>query len=391
LKAIKHPLSSSKLYRRVCCGLLFFAAASASFQGFYSKWHFRETGVAHGAGQIDELRYGLAEILDGTAARPYVYRQMLPALANWLDKVTPQNIKDQLYLAASHETTEPSFKFESPMAGDRRYFFRYLVVYSGTFLFAWIAVYAMYLVCKAANVPPVARIVAPILMILAIPYFMSGGGYFYDYPELAFLGLAVWIGLKFDWWWLIPVVALATWNKESFLLMVVTLYPILRSRTSFRNAWIGTAVLYLTGGAVFLAVRAQYLQNPGSPVLVKWRHQIKFLLHFSNYFDWETTYGVAMFKAFSLFSLVLIGWTAWKGWSRLPKPIQQHGKIALAINLPMFLLFCSPGEMRDFSMLYIVFLLMVAANLAEETDPGANLDGLTLEHVTPVLASAQSG
>jgi hypothetical protein len=228
-------------------------------------------------------------------------------------------------------------------------------------------------------------------MILAIPYFMSGGGYFYDYPELAFLALAVWMTLKFDWWWLIPLVALATWNKESFLLMAVTLYPIIRSKTSFRSAWIGTLVLCLTSGLVYLAVRAHYLQNPGGAVLMKWRHQIKFLLRFSSYFDWETTYGVAMFKAFSLFSLVLIGWTAWKGWKRLPKPIQQHGKIAAAINVPMFLLFCSPGEMRDFSMLYIVFMLMVAANLAAETDPCAAAERWERENSSAMPAAGQSG
>jgi hypothetical protein len=369
LIAIQHPFVSSKVYRRVCCALLFFVAASASFQGFYSKWHFREAGVAHGAESIVELRYGLADILDGTASRPYVYRQMLPALANWLDAVTPQNVKDRLYLTSSHESTISSFRSESPMANDPKYFFRYVVIYAGTFFFAWLAVYAMYLVCKAVDVPPVARILAPVFMILAIPYFMSGGGYFYDYPELAFLALAVWMALKFDWWWLLPLFALATWNKESFLLMAPTLYPILRMRSSRMSSWIGTAVLCVASGAVYLAIRGHYLQNSGGAVLLKWHNQIRFLLRPWSYFDWEATYGIAMFKAFSLFSLTLIAWTAWRGWKRLPRAIQGHAKIAAAINLPLYFLFCSPGEMRDFSMLYIVFLLMIAANLAAETDP----------------------
>ena len=366
-------LHATKIYRRVCCLLLFFIAASASFQGFYTKWHFREPGVAGGAESIDVLRFGLADILDGTAARPYVYRQMLPALANWLDSVTPQSTKDWLYASESHEISAANFHFDSPMAGDPRYFFRYLVIYTGTFLLAWLAVYAMYLVCQAVDVPPVPRIFAPVFMILLIPYFMTGGGYFYDYPELAFLALAVWMALKFDWWWMLPVVALATWNKESFLLIVPTLYPILRKRSSRPRALAGTGLLTLTSATIYYFLRLRYLANPGGVVLSKWRHQIKFLIHPWNYFDWEKTYGIAMFKAFSLPILALIAWTVWGGWRKLPVEMQRHAQIAAAINIPLFLLFCSPGEMRDFSMLYIVFLLLLAANLSIQTETGGRM------------------
>jgi hypothetical protein len=224
----------------------------------------------------------------------------------------------------------------------------------------------MYLVCKAVDLPPLARVLAPVLMILLIPYFMSVGGYYYDYPELAFLALAVWMGWKFDWWWMLPLVALATWNKESFFLMVLTLYPILRRRSSRSKALVGTAVLALTGVAVYSAIRLRYLHNPGGFVLDKWSLQGRFILHPSNFFLFERTYGVPAFRAFMLVPLLLIGWTVWRGWRLLPVAIRRHGQIAAAINFPLYFLFCSPGEMRDLSMLYVVFLLLIAANLTAE-------------------------
>ena len=70
-----------------------------------------------------------------------------------------------------------------------------------------------------------------------------------------------------------------------------------------------------------------------------------------------------MFRAFTLIPLALLVWTVWRGWKLLPKPFQRHGQIAAAINLPLFFLFCQPGEMRDLSMLYIVFLLLLAMNI----------------------------
>jgi hypothetical protein len=55
----------------------------------------------------------------------------------------------------------------------------------------------------------------------------------------------------------------------------------------------------------------------------------------------------------------------WRGWSHLPQVVHRHAQIAAAINFPLYFLFCWPGEMRNLSMLYLVFLLALAANLNE--------------------------
>ena len=83
---------ASRLYYRVCCFALFFVAAAASFNGFYDKWNLRDTlnGSTQGT-------YLFEPMVDGTAARPFVYRQLLPMLANWIDARIPEQTKDLLF------------------------------------------------------------------------------------------------------------------------------------------------------------------------------------------------------------------------------------------------------------------------------------------------------
>jgi hypothetical protein len=108
-------------------------------------------------------------------------------------------------------------------------------MYLSNFLSAVVALYFMYLVCGALDMPEPAAVLAPVILEIFLPYFAPGGAYYYDFPELAFCALAVYVALKLDWWWAIPVAALGEWNKESFLLFIPPLYPFLRQRYS-RNA-----------------------------------------------------------------------------------------------------------------------------------------------------------
>jgi len=359
---------SSNLYRRACICVLFFIAASASFNGFYDKWHLREAGVALGAANGDGDRYGLADMLNGTATRPFVYRQLLPVVANWLDKALPLDAKERIenFSFSSGQGHLMDVIGASPLASDPAYSFRYLVVYTATFFFVWLSVFAMYQVCKALQFPVLACVFAPVVLILMIPYFMSLGGYYYDYPELAFLAIAAWMALEVDWWWMLPVVALASWNKETFMLITLTLYPLIRTRHSRMNAMTGTGFLFATCAAINFWIRQHYAHNGGGAVLMHLRNQIIFLIHPLNLLGMEKTYGVPAFSPSAIAPLVLIFLTVRYGWRWLPAEIRQHGQIAAAINIPLYLFFGMPGELRALSMLYILLLVLIATNLSAE-------------------------
>jgi hypothetical protein len=364
------PIDSSKLYRRILCFVLFFAAAAASFSGFYQKWHFAEADM-----QGEDRGAGIEEMLDGTANRPSVYRQLLPATANWLDRRVPQSAKAWLdKQQASNDDKLIDAISASPTANDPRYSFRYVVIYVGTFLFALLAVSAMYLVCRTLAVPWSVAMAAPILVILLMPYLMTQGGFFYDYPELAFFALAVWVSLRCNWWWLVPITVLGTWNKETFLFFLVTLYPLLRERYSRRAVMVRMAALAAISLAVLVPIHVRFAHNPGGDAGVWWRGQLGFLLSPHNlFFATEETYGVRMLSAFTVLPLALMAWTAVRGWRLLPRAMQRHASIAAAINIPLYLVFCNPGELRNLSMLYLALLVLIAVNLNRSRNDDAYL------------------
>jgi hypothetical protein len=354
------------LYYRVCLFVLFFIAASASFSGYYQKWHFAEADMPG-----DDNWAGIVQMLDGTAHRPSIYRQLLPATANYLDRIVPQSTKASLANWQASDDNPLLYAIsQSPTANDPQYSFRYLVIYAETFLFALLAVYAMYLVCLALDIPYPAAVFAPVILILLLPYIMTQGGFFYDYPELAFFALAVFASLRLRWWWLIPIAALGTWNKETFLLFLPTLYPFLRRNSSQLTVSLRTLALAAVSLAVLLPIRLHFAHNLGGGSGSWSQAQLSFFLHPRNLLlATEETYGIRIVAACTLLPIALIAWTAIRNWKHLPPTVQQHARIAAAINIPLYLFFCNPGELRNFSMLYVTFLLLIAVNLNRRPSP----------------------
>jgi hypothetical protein len=350
---------ASSIYYKACCFVFYFVVAAASFNGYYHKWHFAELDAPG-----DDLRYHFEMMMDGTAYRPYVQRQLLPAAANWIDSAVPRSFETWLYSWQNGPNAHMDQFFDTQTAENPDYFFRYLIVYIITFLFTLLAVYAMYLVCRELEIPPPAAVFAPAIVILLFPYIESEGGFFYDYPELAFLALAVWVALRFPWWSILPIAALGAWNKESFVLVIPTLYPFIRRRCSRPVACLGVAVLCLVCVAVYYPIRLRFAHNPGGALELHWRDQLSYYAHPLNHlFGIEMTYGLLAVKAFSVVPMTLLAWTLWRAWRYLPGVVQRHAIIAAAINIPLYLLFCWPGEIRNLSLLYVVFLLLLAVNL----------------------------
>lgn len=355
---------TSILYRRASYFAIMLVAAAASFHGYYQKWHFAEADVPG-----DHSRASFESMVDGTAWRPYVYRQMLPAIADWIDHEVPDAAKRQLYVRPGSGQDAYLFAIsDSPTANNEVYFLRYLALYAETFICALIAVCGMFLVCTALDFAPLVALFASVVLILMVPYFQSGGGFFYDYSELAFMATAVWVAISFDWWWILPVAALGAWNKESFLLFMPALYPLIRRRSPW-FALPATCLLCLVCGAVYLCMRLRFAQNPGSAVEVWLAEQGRYLLDWRKLiFGTEETYGIRLVKAYTLLPMALLIWTVCRGWKFLSPAMQRHGQIAAAINIPLYLVFGYPGELRDLSMLYMTLLVIVATNATPGLD-----------------------
>lgn len=349
---VRQPVA--RLFHATCLVILFVVASAASFSAFYEKWHFREP-----APRAYDPVASFGQIIDGTAYRPYVYRQLVPTIANALAHTSLADVISRH--APERAKQKISRAFDLP---SKPYPVQYLIVYIATYLAALLATFALYLVCLAANLsPPVSAFTAVIFMLL-FPLFGVKGGYFFDYPELLFMAAAVWIVLQLDWWWLIPVAALGTWNKESFLLFIFTLYPIIRRRHSRNTSLIAICILVIVCAGVYFPIRLHFAHNPGGTVEWHLRDQISFYLHPFAMDTWiDRTYNLIFPALSSPLSTLLLIWLVWRTWPHLPAWIKRHGQIAAVINVPLFFLFCQPGEFRDLSLLYICFLLILAVGL----------------------------
>jgi hypothetical protein len=356
------PDGHSALYYRLCRFVLFFIAASASFSGFYDKSHFREPGL-----RGDWYPTSFEAMMNGTAEKPYVYRRLLPDAINWIDRMTPPKTKEWLYRHQGSGLNSYIYAISlSTTAQNKVYFFRYLLLYLLTFAFAFLSAYAMYMVCREIGVGPPAATFAPVIFILLIPYFQTPSGFSYDYVELTLMCVSVWIAMKYEWYWLIPVAVLGTWNKETFLLFMPCLYPFVRQRRGRTATVAGIAVLFLLCCAIYMIARMRFAQNAGTDVMPQWDDQILEFTHLKPFVGfYDETFGLRVPRIYSVLPMALLIWTVVRGWRLLSSTLKQHAKIAAVINLPLFVLFCTPGEVRDLSLLYVTFLAMLALGLDE--------------------------
>ena len=262
-------------------------------------------------------------MIDGTASRPYVYRHLLPDVANWLARSLPTDAISRRVPARAKQRISIEFNLQSKVHPVQ-----YLIVYILTYLSALLATFALYLLCRAADLPPPTAAFAAVIFMLLFPLIVVKGGYFFDYPKLMFMAAVAWMALRFEWWWTIPVVALAAWNKESFLLFTFTLYPLLRRRNSRTISLIAIGVLASVCAAVYLPARMHFAHNPGGTVEWHLKDQIQFYLHPFIMDTWiDRTYDL-MFPALSSpLSTLLLIWVVWRTWRYLPFWIKRNAQI----------------------------------------------------------------
>ena len=145
----------------MCLAVLLIVAAAASFSAFYEKWHFREQG-ARGTDLIAEFD----RMIDGSANRPYIYRQLLPDLANSLTRVLPVDAITRRVPARAKERIGVAFNLSS-----KKYPAQYLIVYIATYLSALFAAFALCGVCAAVNLSQPTAVFATVVFMLQVePY-----------------------------------------------------------------------------------------------------------------------------------------------------------------------------------------------------------------------------
>lgn len=339
-----------------------FIVASAAFGGFFEKWTFR-----------DGTKFSAVAMMDGTAERPFVYRQLVPTVTNLIDQVTPDQIRNKFQSALAENPEKRNFIWRyfpnATESAQAENLWRYYVFYGLTFSCMFLAILAMRQLCIMVTHDKPAATLAAFVMALIFPILQTEGGFFYDIPELLFMALAVIFAMRGQWLALALLTAAATYNKESFLFFVIALYPFLRMHYSAKGSVLIELLLVAIAVVINLVVKWYFAGNPGDVVQSQLISHLLWLIQPSSYFEFEVNYGVPTPKGFNIIHILLLVFLIRGAWKYVPPVFNKHLLIALVINVPLFLAFCYQGELRNLSLLFMGLLLIICINIS-----------LTLQH-----------
>lgn len=322
--------------------------SAASFEGFFSKWSFRD----------DAHSFGIERMLEGTADRPYVYRRLLPEAAKAIVSSMPTEAKDKLEKKLS--TQRPAEDVYARSIPPASYRIEYYLLMAFCYLFLVASVYLYRSIFSEITKDSVAGTLTAFLFALIFPYLEALGGYYYDIPEIFFFGLAVRCAMNGR---IVPFLFLsiiATLNKEAFFFFLLTMFPFFRLRYGTKKAACVVAASIVLSGIFYAMLSGMYVQNPGERAQFHFIDHIVDFVHLNSYLVTSTTYGLPLASGFFVTHVLYVIWIAWMGWQYLPDVWKTQTKLAALVNVPLYLLFANPGEVRNLSLLYVSFFVMLA-------------------------------
>jgi hypothetical protein len=359
---------------RLGLGLVYFLVAAAAFDGFYQKEGFQDhNGYIY-----------VGTILDGTALRPFVYRRLNPEIAQAAATVIPAGVQQKIYTRYIKHGTS-GLGPDAAISKGPRYFIVYNALYYVTFAEFLISLFVLRSLFKVFVGRAAATVTPPILALLMPIIQATAAGFYYDYGELLFISAAGLAAVRGRVGQLVGITILGTLNKEAFLFFIPALAPLLRFRFT-RGVLPIVALLIAVSAVVCFCLWLRYRGNPGGEGDFKLLQNILFYANPRNLFRFDKPYGVFLPRPYSLFWLSCAAAVILAGWRRADPRVRQHSVIAFAINLPLFLLLCAPGEMRDFGLCLLGF----GALMAYAVDAAIARDGQAVAGA-PVSRLAGSG
>lgn len=349
LNQVWQKLAWSAWASRLLLFAFFWMVAAASFSGSVGKWGLRDNAT----------QFSIEDMLEARAYKPFVYRQLLPLLANAADRAVPPQVKR----IVSDNLGPHKVYVKARSAATPAISFRYIVVYYLSFLSLLASLFLMRAISLDAGLGAGTAVLAPSALALAFPYLQTIGGYFYDSAELFFFALAFLLVSRRQTALFFAIVVPATLNKESFFFFIVALLPLLLQHYPRRRAVAIAAAALLVSGLVNAAVKLAFADAAGGAVQFHLMSNLHAYLSSAPYRQMELTYGLAGPRQAFVLTLVLIALVVARGWRDSPGEVKRHILLAAAINLPLFAAFAAAGELRNLSLMFIGFTILIGKAL----------------------------
>ena len=331
--------------------MLFFLVLSisaASYCGFFSIWAFRD-----GAASM-----GFTAMIEETATRPFVHRQLLPQTVKYIASVIPEQSKEKLEtrLIKGAYIENRYTQAHIPQQYVIEYYLMYIFCFLALFASIWVL---RSLLCAIVQDKTVGTLGA-MLFALIFPFFEVLGGYYYDIFEILFMFMAAHFAYHKRWLGLLLLTPIAEANKESFLFFLITLYPLTRMHFPVKKAAALTLSTIFLAGITYLYIRQLYAGNPGDMADWRIRDHMQTIFDLGSYFYTTSIYGLPLGEGMFLPHMICVIWIVRKAWHHLTDAWKSHAKIALVINGILYFMFVLPNEIRDLSLLYVSFMILTS-------------------------------
>lgn len=344
--------------------LCYMAASAMSLNVFMQTRSFEEGSKI----------FGLSAMLDGSADRPYVYRQLLPIIANYAVMLIPEQDRDSFvkyhfdkYHLKQQYFGRAKYQNKDIEIWTPSYAIKYHIIYAANFIsLLGLAYILRYIVKEVSEAGAVLSIVAPIMFLLLLPLSFMHGNFYYDFPELFFLAtlLATAFANKYIWW--ILLLPLAVLNKESNILVPILYLPIIFMGPHSMRKNLIIVLATTLGFTAFFYIKTMYTTNPGGEMIWQLWKNLDFWQRPMSYFLWKDFYvpGIPFPRGLNFIFVLVICSLLSTAWKDLSTQLQRLLLVAFVVNVPLWLLFCHNDEMRNLSFIFLP--LFIAATKAIE-------------------------
>lgn len=339
---------AEKWIKKLMLIFLILTVSAAGFCGFFVKWALRD----------DAETFGFTAMIENTAKRPFIHRQLVPVIAKSIVEVIPEKTKEKLS-ANLLEKKHIEKRFAQAIIPPK-YVLEYYLTVAICFLSFFAAIWILRGLLIEVLQDEVAGTLGAMLFALIFPYFEVLGGYYYDILEILFMFLAAKFALRGKFIALLILAPIATWNKESFFFFLATLYPLTRLNFDAKKSAAITLASIFFSGLAYLYVREMFINNPGDAADGRFFEHMEFLFDISTYFLTDSIYGVPLPSRMFFLHIIYVLFIAKSSWKNLNDGWKNHAKIALIINGVLYFLYVVPGELRDLSMLYISLIILTS-------------------------------
>jgi len=278
------------------------------------------------------------DLVEGRAFRPYVERPLIPFLVRNLSAAVPSALARDIDNWAGPRI--PELSVDRP-----EICFTHLLI-SAALWYASIVGFAfclMKLTRAFYDSADSAFLGIAVAAVAGLPTFFLYNSYIYDFSQLFLFTVCLLSLAKREWIRFILLFALASWNKETAILLTV-IFAIQYRRLLPRASFLGLLGIQLaTYSAIRIIIFRATAGNPGLPVELHISHNL--LL---------APYSMGQFAAFTAIVILTI-----YDWGNKPLFFRN----GLAIAIPMIILaflFGYIDEYRDFYELYPVIVLLTA-------------------------------